>query len=340
MGTIPPNRIGMNRRTFLQIIAVAGAAGSLRFFPWDPTDTAYHVVRKSQPMMGTVLNLIVCSRDRDQAEMAVTATTQRMLAIENKLSRFRNASEVAELNRTGTLARASDELLAVLDLADLIHKKSAGAFDITVLPLLDLYQQETHPLMVRQALLEERERLVGQQHLQIHGRQVKFSETGMGITLDGIGKGYIVDAGTTSLLNHGFEQVYVEAGGDLLVKGGKPHGAPWKIGIRNPRPQTTRELIIIEADNLAVATSGDYFQPFSPDFSLHHILNPRTGRSSKELASCTVTAPTTALADALATACMVLGGDDAVDLLGEFSDCEGYFVGKDLRIRKTRGFTG
>lgn len=337
----PADRMKLHRRTFLQIVAVAGAAGVLRLSPWAMADSKLQVVRKSQPMMGTVLNLIVCSRDRDQAEAAVKATTSRMLAMENKLSRFRETSEVSQLNRTGFLAEGGDDLLAVLDLARQISSRSHGAFDITVLPLLALYQQHKGlPAMERQALLQPKIRLVGHNNLLVQDRQVRFRKKGMGITLDGIAKGYIVDRGTETLGRYGFNQVYVEAGGDLLVKGGKPHGEEWKIGIRNPRPQMARKLEVIKAKNMAVATSGDYYQPFSPDFSLHHILNPRTGLSSPELASCTVTAPTTALADGLATACMVLGSDQALALVGEFPGCEGYFVTKDLRIHTTPGFVG
>ena len=87
-----------------------------------------------------------------------------------------------------------------------------------------------------------------------------------------------------------------------------------------------------------MATSGDYMQPFTPDFAQHHILDPHTGRSAPELASATVVAPNAALADALATLAMVLGPDEAVARLEALPDCEGYFVAKTLEISKTPGF--
>ena len=340
MVKLPPTGISLNRRTFLQIVAVAGAAGALRFPSLGMAEPEMHSVIKSQPMMGTVLNLIVYSPDRDQAEEAVQATTNHMLAIEKRLSRFRDDSEVAVLNRTGSLTAAGDDLMAVLNLAQKINRKSSGAFDITVLPLLDLYQNSTHSPEERLSLLKDRVHLVGQDNLRLTDRRVVLQKPGMGITLDGIGKGYIVDQGTATLGKHGFDRVYVEAGGDLLVKGDKAANIPWRIGLQNPRPKVARKLVVIEAENLAVATSGDYYQPFTPDLSLHHILNPRTGVSSPELASCTITAPNGALADGLATTCMVLGSNDAIDLLDSFPGCEGYFVTKDLRVRKTSGFAG
>lgn len=341
MLNIPSLNTAFDRRTFLQIVAVAGAAEAINFSPWSLTHPKMHSVVKSQPMMGTVLNLVVYSPDRDQAEAAVTATVDHMLTIEKKLSRFNVESEVSILNNTGLLAYASDDLLNVLNLARQINQKSSGAFDITVLPMLDLYQKKQDlPQEERLALLKNKMDLVNQDNLQIKGRQVKFLTPEMGITLDGIGKGYIVDEGTSTLSRYGFERVYVEAGGDLLVKDDKAIGKPWRIGIQNPRPAITSKLVIIEAENLAVATSGDYYQPFSPDMRLHHILNPRTGQSSPELASCTITAPSGVLADGLATACMVVGPDNAIDLLASFPGCEGYFIDKDLSVRKTSGFVG
>ena len=102
----------------------------------------------------------------------------------------------------------------------------------------------------------------------------------MGITLDGIGKGYIVDAGTAVLREHGFSNVLVEAGGDLMASGKKEAAQPWRVGVQPPRPQTDKVLARFNLNNQAAATSGDYMQPFSADLSQHHILDPRTGYSA------------------------------------------------------------
>ena len=95
----------------------------------------------------------------------------------------------------------------------------------------------------------------------------------------------------------------------------------------------------VNARNQAVATSGDYMHPFTPDFAQHHILDPRTGASAPDLASATVTAPTAALADGLSTLAMTLGAHRSRELLEDLPGCEGYLVSKDLDIVKTSGFT-
>jgi thiamine biosynthesis lipoprotein len=88
----------------------------------------------------------------------------------------------------------------------------------------------------------------------------------------------------------------------------------------------------------AVATSGDYLQAFTADLRQHHIIDPRSGFSPPELASCTVTAPNVAIADGLATALMVLGRQTALDLIESLPDCEAYLVDKALQPYHTSGF--
>jgi thiamine biosynthesis lipoprotein len=154
----------------------------------------------------------------------------------------------------------------------------------------------------------------------------------MSITLDGIAKGYIVDAGVKILRGHGFENVLVEAGGDLLASGYKAAEVPWKIGIQSPRKGRSGLMQILSVKNQGVATSGDYMQSYSPDFANHHIIDPRCGRSPREIASVTVIAPTATLADGLSTTLMVLGPEAGTRLMKHFPDCEAYLIGKDLKM--------
>ncbi len=329
-------RIG--RRRFLQIIAVAGAAGALYRFGVQPEEMATHVVRESRSMMGTEINLIVCGPDADGCRMAISSTFERMGDLTGRLSRHDIHSELSRLNSEGQLTAASSDLRQVLALADEISQRTDGAFDVTVLPLLDLYAKGSIPSPAHVAKTLD---LVGYKGITSARGNIVMAVPGMGITLDGIGKGYIVDQGVAALKAAGFPNVYVEAGGDLAVTGTKPAGQPWRIGIRSPRPQDPNQMVVVKASgNLAVATSGDYMQFFSDDMRHHHIIDPRSGISPAELASATVTAPTVAMADGLATAAMVLGPEQAMQVVETMDDCEGYFVDKGLRQYRTSGFQG
>ena len=259
--------------------------------------------------MGTMVNLTVVSGDRLAAESAAEAAFDRMAGLEAKLSRWHPDSEVSVLNRTGQLDSAGDDLLAIIELSRRISRLSDGAFDITVLPLLELYKRhkETAAGLPSAAAVQSVLELVDYRQLKVDGRRVSFDVPGMGITIDGAGKGYIVDEGVKELVRAGFSNVLLEAGGDLVATGQKRPGQPWRIGIRSPRQGSAGGPVMLDVVDRAVATSGDYMQAFTADYEHHHIIDPRTGYSSAELASCTLTAPTAAEADALATMAMVLG---------------------------------
>lgn len=289
--------------------------------------------------MGTVLNLTVYGVDRDSCEEALLQTIATMKALEAKLSRHMPGSELARLNQAAVLDQPSEDLIKVLAMADDLSKKSSGAFDVTILPLLHLHERirgtNDHP--DPQQLASAR-RLVGYEKISRIDQEIRLKVAGMGISLDGIGKGYIVDQGVAALKQRGFTNVYVEAGGDLMVSGKKEAAVPWRIGIRNPRPQHNQRLVTVAVSDKAVATSGDYLQAFTPDLRHHHIIDPRSGFSPPELASCTVTAPSVAMADGLATALMVLGKNDALDLIEPMQGCEAYMVDKNLQHFNTTGF--
>jgi thiamine biosynthesis lipoprotein len=330
----------IHRRKFLQIVAFAGATATAWKFGLLGGEQM-QMVRRSQPIMGTVLNITVYGPDRDSCEDAVTQTIARMTLLESRLSRHQQDSDLARLNTTGHLANPPKELVRVLEMARDISSKTAGAFDVSMLPLLRMHESlrgsNNHP---DQSLLETTKALVNYQDIVLSNDMIRLKKPGMALTLDGIGKGYIVDEGIAVLRSRGFNNVYLEAGGDLMVSGYKDKATPWRIGLRTPRPELAAKPIVISVSDKAVATSGDYMQAFTPDLKNHHIINPHSGFSPPELASCTVTAPNVALADSLATAIMVLGPRDGLDLIESMDGCEALMVDKQLQHINSTAFYG
>jgi thiamine biosynthesis lipoprotein len=331
-------RHGLNRRRFLQLVAVTGVSAAcwrLGLFSGETLQVARH----SLPIMGTVLNLTVYGPDKDQCQEGVVKTATAMRALESKLSRHMESSELARLNRHGLIHSPSPELLEVLSLARDLYHRTSGAFDVTMLPLLRLHEEMRasgdHP--GDNSLVQAR-LAVSMDGVSDGEGSLRLTRPGMGLTLDGIGKGYLVDRGVAALKASGFTNVYVEAGGDLMVTGNKEGRTPWRIALRPPRPRPGEKPVVVAVSGKAVATSGDYLQAFSADFRHHHIIDPRSGFSPPELASCTVTAPTVALADGLATALMVLGREDGLALIEGMDGCEAYLVDKGMQVTHSKGF--
>jgi thiamine biosynthesis lipoprotein len=326
-----------SRRQIIKMIGVSAAAGAAWKLGFNRHNSGLVEVTESRVLMGTVVNLTVIGKDEGMAKTAVSATLDQMATLESILSRHRADSELSTLNREGRLRNASDPLLDVIAQARQISNLSNGAFDITIKPLVDLYQADhAQGALPGETAVSTTKQLVNYKNIHIEGKTISFAKPGMSITLDGIGKGYIVDAGTAVLRELGFVNVMVEAGGDLMAMGTKEANQPWRIGVQPPRSDT--RMTVVGLQNQAAATSGDYMQPFAADLSQHHIIDPRTGYSAPELASVTITAPSVMLADGLATAVSVLGTKSGLNLVKKLPHVEALLITKEMQAIQTDDF--
>ena len=326
-----------SRRQIIKMIGVSAAAGAAWKLGFNNFNSPFVEVSESRVLMGIVVNLTVIGEDKEMAKTAVSTTLDHMAHLESILSRHRTDSELSTLNREGTLRNASATLLEVIGQAHQISDLSNGAFDITIKPLVDLYQADhARGALPQETAVFTTKQLVNYKNIMVEGKSITFAKTGMSITLDGIGKGYVVDAGTAVLREHGFANVMVEAGGDLMALGTKDTNQPWRVGVQPPRNEA--KMTVVGLQNQAAATSGDYMQPFTADLSQHHIIDPRTGYSAPELASVTVTAPSVMLADGLATAVSVLGSKSGLNLVKKLPHVEALLITKEMQAIQTDDF--
>lgn len=326
----------VTRRDFLRITAMAGgaaligagarAAGSLA--PGDG-------VTRSALVMGTLASLTVFADGPREAATLAEAALEEMRCLESLLTRFgpeSSVQNVAWLNRHRSVTAPSPELGRVIAEALGMADRSRGAFDPTVLPAVELAR-------VAAPGGEEMERArdaVGARHVVLGPDGIRLAHPRARVTLDAIGKGYVVDRTVGHLKSRGLDNVLVEAGGDLATLGVRPGRAHWRIGVRDPRSEG--RLMTIDLDGRAVATSGDYQQNYSADFKRHHLIDPNTCRPALKASSATVIAPDCMRADALSTAAFVLGPRDGIDFLASMDGVEGLIVDRAGRIARTKGF--
>ncbi len=322
----------ISRRDFIKICAVAGgvvAGSSLLHFSLKAKNVT---VRDTRLLMGTVIDITLVAETSQLGQAAINAAFSEMERLTHIFDYRKSDSELARLNLNGKLEHASADLVAILQKACNYSDISGGAFDVTVLPVLETYQAG-HPVTSDELAL------IGYQSIDLQGDRVAFKKPGMRATLDGIAKGRVVDYGVRTLKEQGFDNILVEAGGDLLADGTHPNGSLWDIGVANPRPTANSQwLATLRVNDQAVATSGDYMQAFTSDYSLNHIIDPRTGVSPAELSSATVIAPTVTDADALATTLMVLGSSAGLALVERLPGIEAMLATKDLTIYRSSGF--
>ncbi|MFP3947307.1 MAG: FAD:protein FMN transferase, partial [Longimicrobiales bacterium] len=225
---------GISRRRALKITAVAGVGlalgGGLTRALLERA--RLHRIRRTRIQMGTEVTVTMVHSDPVDARRLVDATFDEIERLEAILSRYRPEAPVSRLARDGVLRNAPPELLEVLGRARDLSERTGGAFDVTVAPLLDLYRdraaagREDDP---ERGLPSEEEigvalALVDYRLLRVEDGFVALERPGMGITLDGLAKGFIVDRAVATLAAGGARRVLVEAGGDLATSGAGPAG--------------------------------------------------------------------------------------------------------------------
>jgi thiamine biosynthesis lipoprotein len=324
----------MNRRSFLRISAVCGLAAGLSLPIIRHLVAAGELasLHETRLLLGTVIHVNLVAPDTEMGQAVMQAAFGEIQRLAGILDHRQAETPLARLNAAGGLADAPDELVQVLRRAVHFGELSRGAFDVTVKPVLDA---RAGGLAIGPALLG----LVDYRQIQIAGSQVGYQKAGMGVTLDGIAKGWIMDATAGVLRRHGYENSLVEAGGDLMAGGLNGAQQPWKVGITNPRSNDKSQTIaVVQVSGAGLATSGDYRNSLSADFQENHIIDPRSCESPVELCSATVMAPCCADADALSTSVMVLGAEQGMGLIEGLEGVEAMTVTKDMRVERSRGF--
>ncbi len=278
-------------------------------------------VSQSLPAMGTVVTLSVLDASEQRATEALACAFGELDRGVRLLNRFDACSALGVLNAESRIADAPDELLEVMHRARGVHLLSRGAFDVTVTPVIDAFRSHREaglPGLPGEAVLRAANERVNAAGVIIEGRKVRLHD-GVEVTLDGIAKGYIVDAIAAVLTASGVAGYLVNGGGDIRVGGTRDGASPWRVGVRDP-DDLGEELEVLSLDQGAVATSGSYEIYFDSERTRHHIVSSN-GASPGECRSVTVRAPSTMLADALATAAFVAGPQAGARLVESVPGC-------------------
>ena len=321
----------ISRRTFLSLtgtlslgVATVGIPLSTEAVQFNRT---LYKVSKSQLGMGTFINMIAFHPSKGEAEEAMGRAFEEIKRLTSLMTRFQSTSYIGHLNTTGSLKGAPSEVMEVLRSSLRYHTISQGAFDITVMPIVDLYQhsfQANNAPPSPQALQETMDR-VGSQYLKMTKDSVSFARSGVEVTLDGIAKGYIIDRAMDLLRQQNIQHALINAGGDIVVHGGKGEGKPWSIGIQDPWNRK-RYVEVVTLNSGAIATSGNYEVFFDREQLFHHLILPNKGTPAPSIASVSIQAANAMEADALATTVYVMGPDKGYQFIKQFRGVEGLII--------------
>lgn len=278
----------------------AGAPGLLR-------------VENNLDAMGTTYSLVAYGTDRNVLIAASDQAFEEVQRLDRMLSTYRPDSELSQLNRKAAdgAVQVSTELFELLAKCEDYSRRSDGAFDVTVGPLMKLWGfykgsgRLPHRAEVRGVLGRVGYRNVA---LDRSAGTVRFLKKGVEIDPGGIGKGYAVDQVVRVLKSHRIPAALVSAGGSSIYAFGAPPGERgWKVKIRNPRnSRETIEDVLLRDESMS--TSGNYEKFFYAGGRMYsHIMDPRTGFPAEGVLSVSVVAPKTLDSEAWTKPLYVLG---------------------------------
>ena len=248
------------------------------------------------------------------------------------LSTYIPSSEISRFNSgKGCFAFESKYFLPVIKASKEVYDNSNGAFDPTVGPLVNAWGFGPDKSMVPDSSrVDSLMHLVGYDKIHFDEAQVCKDVPDLKLDFSAIAKGYAVDVVADYLESKGIENMLVEIGGELLCKGTKNDNLPWRTAIEDPSVEVyeRKYLAVVELKDMAVATSGNYRNYYVRDgITYVHTIDPSTGYPiSHTLLSASVFAKNCMLADAYATAFMVLGVEKSKAVLNKNPSLDAFLV--------------
>ena len=259
---------------------------------------------------------------------------------EQLLSKTIATSDVSRINAAqGKTVTVDPETWVILQRAKEISAQTGGAFSVTIAPVSALWTftgMETNSVPTDEMRLATLP-LVDDQKIVLGDNNTVTIPAGMQIDLGGIAKGYIADKVAQLLREKAYAGI-VSLGGNVYTVGTKPDGSKFSVGIKDPEATHLSKAIIYTGD-CTVVTSGTYERGFSfGGVRYHHILDPKTGwPAQSDLVSATFVTDSSMTADALATACIVMGSEKSLELAAA-QGLDAIFIKKDGTVLFTEGF--
>jgi len=329
-------QVNKNKIQIITVVTAVVLIGWLFFYARGSrrieVDSGYRTV------MGTLARVVVIAENSGTARKYIESAFEELQKIEALMSVHTEDSEISRVNReAGDRAVAvSGVTFEVLQKAMEVSRLSEGAFDITVGPLVELWRSagERNSMPTGKELAEARSKIGYEKViLDEQNRTARFAVDGMRLDLGGIAKGYGIDKAVEAMRKAGAIGGMVDVGGDIRCFGPPSQSKKaWRIALQDPAqaakyPGTSKPLLVLNVNDKAVATSGDYQRFAIIDGKKYsHIMNGRKGTSAEGLSSVTIIAQTAVNADALATAVSVMGAEKGLSLAEKLEGVEAILI--------------
>ena len=306
-----------NRRRVLRVMAI-GSGAFLAPQTLLSAGRRVEMIEWHGRALGADTSIQLFSNDKSKAAIVIEEAQGIIRKYEAMFSLYIDCSETSKLNRSGVLKNPSPDFVSLIKRSMEFSKSTNGAFDISVQPLWDVYQE--HFGGDGDGELNEKINTVienvGSDNISVNNTHVSFDRKNMAVSFNGIAQGFITDKVTEYLKEQSFSHTLVNMG-EYRAIGPQENGDPWRIGLLNPFDGVSI-ADVLEVNDGAVATSGGYGNQFDASGRYHHLFDPHTGLSSELYASVTVEASDATTADALSTAFSNMTQSDIKKVLDQY----------------------
>ncbi len=295
----------------------------------------------------TVCNISIyqmADMSRENALKVISEAFEECDRYEHLFSKTLEGTEVYRINHSsGEYIECSNDTVDIIRTGLYWSEFSDGVFDITVGKVSDLwdFHRETAPRIPDADVISDTVGHVGYEAVEISGNSVRLTDPEAEIDLGGIAKGYIADKLCLFLKEKGVTSALISLGGNVSSVGDK-NGKPFKVGLKKPFADASSICAVTPSTDSTVVSSGIYERYFEIDGVIyHHILDPDTGMpADTDIYGVTVTSDNTHSADcdALATICIILGREKALDLIESLDGFEAYIIDSQNGSFRTSGF--
>ncbi len=296
-------------------------------------DRNVYPISSTQIMMDTVVTISIYDGDDD----ALNGAIELCKKYEKLLSRTVATNDISRINvSNGQPVAVEPETTELLVTALDIAEKSNGAFDPTVLPLVELWDVTNSDKIPDAADIVEALKSVGYGNITVDGNTVT-AKNGAKLDLGGIAKGFIADKVCEYLKSQGVTSAIINLGGNTVLLGNK-NGNDFSVGVQKPFGKNGELCATLMLQDKTAVTSGVYQRYFESNGRIyHHIIDTANGYPSNNgLYAVTVVTDSSAVADGLSTACLVLGIEKGTELARQYG-AELIFIDKDGNLTVTDG---
>ncbi len=319
--------------------AIAFLLALLLLFAAAGCETQPKALQRTDYLLDTVVTLTLY----DAAEADLDAAFKEIRRLGDLLDAYDPFSDLGWLQAAAGLkpVAVAPETMELLIFAKDMYERTGGYLDVTVGPLIDLWDIRNGGHYPATEELSAALGLRGMDDLVLDetAGTAYLARPGMRLDLGALAKGYIADKVKELLLSRGVKSAVLDLGRNILLIGEKPGGDPFSIGVQSP--SSSGELLrVLSLRDKSLVTSGTYERYFEHEGRrYHHVLDPFTGfPADRDLAAVTILSDSSLWGDALSTACLLLGVEEGMKLVDSIPQAEALFVRADGAVVTSAGF--